>query len=143
MCKVLNKFEGKETFTGYKLVLKIDGEYYSPSTGLKYEVGMKIPKMKKRGENIDGTWANPLSDGIFYEPLMQGKTSVLDYKIDAIRLLNDVDEYSEYKHDDYVILKMTIGGDMYKGRLNYSSEFKDYVAYTVIGSEILEIEEDE
>jgi len=122
MCDIDNK-TSKKTAVGYKAVIKIKGKYFSPSTGLEYKIGMKLPNMKVRKRNFDGDWANPLDDWYFYKPLMQGKTGVF-------RTITDCK--NSFTHNQpYHILKMTLGGEIYNGSYSRKPIY--------IGSEIIDI----
>jgi hypothetical protein len=128
MCEIKEKTRLK-TFTGYKVVIKKDGKYYSPSTGLEYKVGMKLPHLQERNEIFDTwAWGNPLSkDGVWYKPEMQGKTAVFK------NLRPCVTSIACNRAFNHVILKMTIGGEIYNGSFSYN-ELR-------IGTEIVDIKE--
>ena len=85
MCKVLGKYTGSDTFTGYKIVNKVNGKYYSPVTGIEYIPGQKVkevnsPKDCNKQYIIEG-WIQPCElfkqNCVFFEPLMKGKTGVI------------------------------------------------------------------
>ncbi len=128
MCEI-NKKTRKKTAIGYKAVLKIKGRYYSPSTGLEYKIGMKLPNMKVRKRKFDDDWANPLDvDDWFYNELMQGKTGVFE-TIEGCK-------HSVRNNQPYHILKMTLGGVIYNGVFGMFNKTPLY-----IGSEIIDIED--
>lgn len=125
MCTVLDKRSGK-TFTGYKVVTKIKGRYYSPFSGYCYKKG-PLPSLKCTPRNaardfVDSTYA--IFHSMFYTTKMHGKSGVLVTLADAELIVS--------KNKD-TILKMTVGGDLYDG------EFDDFK--TVIGTEIIDFEE--
>jgi len=123
MCKIGKKINISKA-VGYKAVIKMDGKYYSPSTGLEYVIGMTLPSLKRRLPTADKEWSNPLDeDYCFYEPLMQGKTGIFKTLEDCIQTFRD--------NKPYHILQMTLGGDMYEGRFNGCDIF--------IGSVIIDI----
>ena len=39
MCKIKCRFARTTEFTGYKVVIKRNGKYYSPATGIEYKPG--------------------------------------------------------------------------------------------------------
>jgi hypothetical protein len=125
MCRIQSKSRAKQ-FSGYKVVVKKNGKYYSPSTGLKYEVGMKLPSMTKRHTNAHTKWKDPLAkDGRWYNELMQGKTGVFRTIASA--------RWVTKHYPELTIIKMTVGGEMYKGSLGSH--------LLSVGTEILEMNE--
>lgn len=128
MCTITKELKKSKVGSGYKLVIKHKGDFYSPSTGLKYKVGMTIPNMKKNGAMTDGEWKSPFEVEYFYEPRMQGNTGV-------IRKVSDL--FGSYfgisDNFDYSIVKMTLG------RVKYIGHLSGYD--TMIGDDILEIKE--
>lgn len=49
MCNIIRLIpeEERKKVTGYKVAVKLDGKYYSPSTGIEYKVG-KVPIVNNR-----------------------------------------------------------------------------------------------
>ena len=117
MCTITGKFEDDKTFTGYKLVVVDEhGHYYSPYTGIRYEVGkIKVPKIKRTacGDIIYNRYAtvscmNVLSsDSVFYTEQMIGKTGVLVSGADLCNMF-DYDKRC-------AVIQMTIKGDLHTG----------------------------
>lgn len=124
MCTILRKTDKTEV-TGYKAVIKIDGKFYSPFTGMEYTVGMTIPKMIKRGEIRYSEYENVLDEySNHYNKEMQGKTGVF-------KSIRQCREYAD--SSGFTMLEMKLGGVIYDGRFDED--------HTYIGTEILEIKE--
>lgn len=119
MCKINTKTKHK-TVTGYKAVFEIDGKYYSPSTGVEYVEGMKMPFLNKRCEFADTDWADIFEDTVFYHYGMQGKTGVF-------RKLSELKK--QFSHNKRMrVIKITLTGEIYDGT------WDGYLLY--IGTEI-------
>ena len=141
MCKLTEKYTKSKSFTGYKVVYKKDGKYYSPATGIEYKEDMDIPRIRKR---------RPLaaSLGLFvdvfnkqrgvYEPLMKGKTALLCNHKEAIGV-------RDWNSDDFElsVVKMIISGDLHEGsyKTYVSDGFSTVVIPIIAGTHIDKIEE--
>lgn len=128
MCKITKELEKPKTVNGYKLVIKYKGEFYSPSTGLKYSVGMTIPKMKKLRKRIDGEWSNPLNP-YWYEERMQGKTGIFL----KLKDMFDIGGICISENHHYSIVKMKLGNVLYEGNMDGTPIY--------IGNDIQELKE--
>lgn len=137
MCDITKELKKPKTKVGYKLVIKHMDKFYSPSTLLKYSVGMKIPKMKQLGRlcyPLSNLWRNPLGKNSgWYEERMQGNTAVFS---NLKQLLNG--DMGLDIHPNYSILKIKLGNIKYDGRLHIG--MGNYLD-THIGNEILEMKE--
>lgn len=128
MCDITKELTKPITRTGYKIVINIKGKFYSPSTGLKYEVGMKIPKMKTvRDKYIDNRWGNPLNVSN-YENRMQGNTGIFANLKDLLntRIVTHITT-------KYSIIKVKLGD------IKYEAEYSNNKVF--VGSDIQEITE--
>jgi hypothetical protein len=120
MCYLLSKCERK-TFTGYKVVtVDKHGNYYSPATGIRYNVG-KIPiiKDKPRQRKYTGNnWYNPhLPSSHNYTSNYVGYTAVFETYEDAKKCLNRWDTAGLYLTSlTHIIIKMTLSTDLYFGK---------------------------
>lgn len=107
----------EKSFTGYKRVLKIEGRYFSPATGVEYVEGQDIPKPRRFRHRITEQYifAPPLNmiskKGFCFTKHLVGKTSVYERDCDAIRDKNDLE----------TIVEMTISGGLIKGYYGYSN----------------------
>lgn len=112
MCDLKNRIEEKEV-TGYKVVIEIDGKYYSLCTGVEYEVGLvKIPRVQKNYVP-DVIINNLLKEGsIGYNENMIGRTCVFESILYAIRLQQ---ECIESRKGKFPIIKMTLKNDLMSG----------------------------
>ena len=146
MCEILDAYTEKSEYSGYKIAIKIDGNYYSPWSGMKYEIG-KIPelhlydKQKKFVKTaIKNQFNDILPDGFFYNRDMQCRTGVikslndaLDYRKNLEFALNAEYVSTESKNYQIIILNMTISNDLHYstfGNIN-----------TITGNKILSIDE--
>lgn len=121
MCDLKNKIEEKEV-TGYKVVIEIDGKYYSPCTGVEYEVGLvKIPKVQKNYvSNV--VFSGLLEENHFaYSKNMIGRTCVFSRIIYAQKLQQ---YFLKNENGKFKIIKMTLKNDLMSGT---------YGGYTVYG----------
>lgn len=81
MCRLTDKINNQEYVWGYKIVLNRNGMYFSPTTGIAYEIGpVTIPT--KQINIIDHIVNDLLIEGSFaHNKDMVGRTCVfLDYK---------------------------------------------------------------
>lgn len=87
MCKITNAIECEGTLTGYKVVVKRAGKYYSMSTGIEYKIG-SVPDLPDDSKPASALMATIKKDKSFYNPMMLGCTACF-YKInDAVQFLN-------------------------------------------------------
>jgi hypothetical protein len=126
MCKIKEPYLKSKTFTGYKQVIVLEGKYYSPVTGIEYEVGKKVtPVTLENFENIilsipnlerkmdETSWIyphivlNPKTQ--FYNEYMYGMTGVYAHKDDAFKDTKGV-----------IVVKMTISDNLHHAELDHS-----------------------
>lgn len=115
MCVEVGRKLNKETYTGYKAVIKNRRKYYSPAVGTEYKVG-PVKGAKKFLANTQSDWQradilNPEADTFVKNYF--GKTAVFCKKDDAESTARrEVDNSGKW-----VIVKMTISGDLRRGNL--------------------------
>ena len=132
MCKVGKRFRPKSgKVTGYKTVVKVEGKYYSPCTGVEYIAGQKVTPIRgldKRNmtfASIYWEYGKCVQPGHRnYEPKMKNKTGVFLEKEDI--------EYLD-RHSDEITIEMTISGGLYHASTGSSP--------TVVGNFIESIKE--
>lgn len=127
MCTITKELKKPKTGTGYKLVIKHKNGFYSPSTGIKYTVGMDIPHLSHREEMIDGKWASPF-DYRYYEKRMQGNTGIFVKQKD---LFGAGMSFSSNYH--YSVIRIKLGRVLYHGRLDGDEVY--------VGDDVMEITE--
>ena len=119
--------ESTETqITGYKIAIKIDGNYYSPATYMQYSVGelgdLDIPRIetaKSYGNIFDIGCLIPNS--LQFEPNMVKRTSVFENQDEAERTLN---LWKRFLDDDVkdnmvlltMVIKKTSSSKIYEGK---------------------------
>lgn len=118
MCRLTDKINNQNYVLGYKIVLNRNGMYFSPTTGIVYDIGpVHIPK--KQINIIDHIVNDLLVEGSFaYNKNMVGRTCVfLDYK-----RAEDVYEewrYSSKLYDEHgaslKIVRMSLYGELMFG----------------------------
>ena len=123
MCTFKEKITNKEVVTGYKVAIQDNcGHYYSPITGVRYEVG-KVKSATKYGKHnmremlnfrdVLDSKINCFKGGYF------GKTAVFNLLSDAKSfkyLLEHRYFGSTYKRlNPFVILEMELTNDLYWG----------------------------
>ena len=137
MCTIEDKYVAAETATGFKIAIKGNDEnYYSPFTGMKYNIGKVMPMDKINYENSISFPQNILSpNNQFYNEKMRGMTGIIVTDIESIK-----QEFDSFCEDDkqlqFAVLKMTITGDLHNA-IYISSSFYN----TIIGNTILSIED--
>lgn len=148
-----DKLEDEKKVSGYKVAIKNKetGKYYSPATFIEYKKG-EIPKLKystirgyieRRSKFLAGHPAFGefyfndnfcLKGGQGYAENMAGKTAIFSSSNDAIELKDNIEFTTQLLPEyEYVILKMSISGDMYYGSYNCSNVY--------IGTRIEKLEE--
>jgi hypothetical protein len=130
MCDLLERYN-KPTFTGYKAALKINGKFRSPATYIEYKVG-PVPKYQNLQRFTSSYFIN-IHPHSFFNPTFNGYTGVFTSRYDAVSLLLSIYEKDRdnYQYDNFVLLKMKLGGILYNGW---------YVSGPIIaGTEILDI----
>jgi|WetSurMetagenome_2_1015567.scaffolds.fasta_scaffold154645_5 hypothetical protein len=137
MCKLTTPYTKSDTFTGYKLVLKINNKLYSPATGIEYKIG-KVPKPRKAIEETkDPYFADVLDkNDCCYIAKYKGFTSLFCNEMDCHTFTNAMkgrNKASEY----FTIVKMTITNTLFNG--NYDNTINN--TQIIAGKEILAIEE--
>lgn len=130
-------------YTGYKRILKIDGKYYSPYTGMEYKIGLV------KGRKIVNSLKLPLNEWykhslcpcsfLEYEKEMRKRTSVFMHAsgLNTVNFQGGTFSGWEGLKRDYseflINVRMTIGKDLMVGESS---------TYGIIaGKEILHIEE--
>lgn len=134
MCKIIRKSK-RTSFKGYKVALKLNGEYYSIYTGIKYSIG------PVQGIRVDYSTKHPLQpshnirEQMLLNPDMYGRTAVLLNLNTAKGLLRPLlKEFWWLKGWTFVIVEMTLSDDLMNGR--FGSDFP-----VVIGKNIVSIKE--
>lgn len=138
MCDI-NKKTKYTTRIVYKVVHKIDGNYYALYSGLPISIGKvdarwRLSKLKEDiRDNYD--FSNFTTDTWFYNRNIIGKTSGFAI-LKAAKILK-----SESHREDKKILKIKLGGEIWKGTSKniLSKYFDNYIVYA--GTEILSFEE--
>lgn len=146
MCLITEKFDKSETFTGYKVVIKRDGKYYSPATGIEYKPG-SVPKLDANTDrNVElirvfsYSFKNfrDLIYRAFFNPTFNGLTAVFVDESAARRLL---DEFSQnLDGDQVVIVSMTIYGNLHRG-LASCANFTPPDTAVIAGNTIVKFEQ--
>lgn len=124
MCKILNPFKGKNQVVGYKVALRHNGKFYSPSSGVEYKVG----KIDVPAQNTPAPcgWCSQAHNpsNRHYNPKFVGLTAVVDL-LSAKSILGDYQDSAD-SHDsavlagtafeiDLCIIKIRLGGVKYVG----------------------------
>ena len=137
MCTFYRKPK-KDSFIGYKIVIKIAGEYYSPATGLKYPLdGSPIPVLKEARRLVTCYVRMTDPDNSAYNKDMVGRTAVFLSLKDARQEKGWLKEWTRVISYGLKILRVKISNDLLVGRYGTS----EIVAGRVM--EIMdEIEED-
>ncbi|MFH1276489.1 MAG: hypothetical protein ABIH82_05240 [Candidatus Woesearchaeota archaeon] len=132
MCIILSKTERK-SYTGFKIVHKVDGKYYSPATGIEYKPGPVTPTKTIIESKVSGGWnLTSLTEGDrFYNKNMYGKTSVFVDKRNADLCYGGRSGES--------VVEMTISGGIWEGGLRCS--YNPYTAKLFLGTKIVSIKE--
>jgi hypothetical protein len=110
MCTRSDKISKKRT--GYKVILKKDGKYYSSFTGQRIKVG-DVPDPPKHAYRLSGYWSSDLDDQIFnkcgfYDSSFAGFTAAYIFKDAAIELLRNMKYISIDPDYIPVIVKITL-----------------------------------
>ena len=149
MCTITEEIE-KDEVTVYKVVAKLEDNYYSGFTGDPFEVGkvpdpptMCIRKLAYWNSSLDH---NALSDLVFYNSRFKGKTSGFLKLKDANDLFKDSEmiardsdslslSYSKLvKNYKAVVLKVILTGTIYKGFYTAGGVTKSIFAATHVKS---------
>jgi len=131
MCKILKKTRRK-SYTGFKIVCKINGKYYSSVTGIEYKPGSVTPVDTIDESKTFGYWSRHVLDPDMdsgYCKEMHGKTCVFKEKSDALDFLN-----SRSKEQ---LVEMTISGEIWEAEMRCLFGFMSLF----VGTEILSIKE--
>jgi hypothetical protein len=116
--------------SGYKVVIKKDNEYYSPTIGIKYNIGpVEIPTVQIN--YIDLIIDSILSpNSVAYSETMIGRTCVF---MDFLAAKSIFNTWKGHSRGELTIVKMTVSKDLMIG---------SYGFYTVVGGkEIVRIRE--
>ena len=138
MCEVGSKYKKSTTVTGYKVVVKVRGRYYSPFTGYQYHIGT-LPHMKYERNSSKFIHYNDLvlvPYMSYHTDKMYKKTGVLLDPNRVNTLYTSVNKVCRGREDTNIkaaILRMTISGDLHRAK--YGSD------KTMIGSHIDDFEE--
>jgi len=152
MCILGNKIKGKRKLTGYKVVVKRNGKYYSPATGVKYKQNSPVLR-PKRFKPIGDGWNNNFrkfifKNGKFYDknnlntPYISssvkygcihfnyyGYTSIFKSKKDVENYILGIDYNANI---ETVILEMTISVDLHNSIYNYYNPIELYSGKKIV-----------
>lgn len=112
MCNLVEKVSFLEV-CGYKVAVKRDDIYYSPTTGIEYKLGdVEIPKKQI---NVIDTIVNDLleEDSPAYAPNMIGRTCIF---INLENAKDQLEHWASYTSERLVLLKLTISKDIMMGK---------------------------
>jgi hypothetical protein len=116
MCTLTDNINNIYTVRGYKIVLKIEDKYFSPTTGIEYKVGqVTIPTYQN---NIIGDISSEILDkrSIAYNEHMVGRTCVLLDHEDAKNILEYWKGSCKIEYlDNLIIVSMAIGDELMFG----------------------------
>lgn len=127
MCTITKKSDLKE-FTGYKVVVTDKyGHHYSPYTGIRYKKGPvpHLPKKMSKYSVINEYDYRMYGEAGWARNQLQSEkqlTAVYEFINDAEELKSQdftsgyIYEYTLPNDCEYNIVKMTISGEMYKGK---------------------------
>ena len=132
MCKLIKKIK-KKSITGYKAAYKINGKYYSPWTGVNYQLG-KVKGTKKPLKYAEETASFILKPGDdFNNPTYFGKTAVFEEKEGAKKEVKNHKVFEKYDSDDSehscIILKMIISGEIWETK--YDKDYKTFAGTNI------------
>lgn len=108
MC-ILDFKSDLERFEGYKVVFKEDDHYYSPVSGILYELG-PLPIPMSPGPKWDSGMFCDVTDpeSYAYDPALVGRTSVF-------MSLEGAEHLIETRVPEGIIIKMEVEEDMWQG----------------------------
>jgi len=107
MCRIRKPCRNITSFTGYKLVFKIDNKYYSAFTGIEYKENTKIVPVDEMQKHADyQMWST-----IHRNEKMIGKTTVFENLEDAKEIKNVW--HKTFPDKEIVILEMTLSGNLH------------------------------
>ena len=130
MCTFYRKSK-EESFIGYKIVVKIGDEYFSPATGIKYEDGRPIPEIES-GSPLVSCYLDVLDeDTMAYNPEMIGRTAAFLRLKSAMLEKEDLEPYLTV--GSLCVLKVKISDDVLEG---------SYGTYSVVAGRIMEFIEE-
>ena len=126
MCEIIKKLRRK-SISGYKIVAHKDGSFYSTFTGQKYELNKPIKGIDEKTFRMSSYWTPYIDTNLelikecsFYQQSFINKTSVsLSYN-EIFELGEEINMhlFAEYKDYDIVLVKMTLGGDIYSAKFH-------------------------
>lgn len=134
MCKIIDRCEDQSPFIGFKVVVKYEGKYYSPFTGISYHQPIPTKSIKSVTSETDFIFGLVPSKieytrYFWYESKMIGKTGVI---VDAQKAQDVFRELSR-DFDNLVIVKAIVEEDLHHALFDYSP--------TVVGNKITILEE--
>jgi len=120
MCKVKSRYKKQTTVTGYKVVYKYKGRYYSPFTGYQYHVGtIPVLKVVRNGDKFTSLNSEVLNQNYsLYTFKMSSKTGVLLDPASVNRLFYSAKFTLLNLGVKVVVLKMTLSHELYIGEYN-------------------------
>lgn len=110
MCELKEEILKLESFTGYKVAVKMNDKYYSPAMGCVYRIGKIRPIKQQR------RIGNYFKARLFlsnFKPLLVGRTAVINNYDNAYWMRESIQDTTNEK---VVILKMTIADELLEGR---------------------------
>lgn len=128
MCDFKSKLR-KKIVTGYKIV-RVDkhGNYYSPHTGMRYNIG-KIKPPKKYGKYRVSIFGDVLSKAeLFYNLKFTGFTAIFQTIDDAIEKCDYW--HSRFEIKNLIVIEMKLSGNIYSGI--YNDKHKTYIGDEII-----------
>lgn len=136
MCDILEK-SNLQSFTGYKVVLHKNGEFFSAMTEQKYNKNW-LPKVRS-GRDI-GYGFRPLTPNVFFfKERMVGRTFILEEAEDAFQIKRGLFyRHSLDKDKSIVVVKATIFGGLYKASYgNGGRDLKGYIGRRIVIDKII------
>lgn len=131
MCELIRKYKGA-SFVGYKVVIDMNGYFFSPAMGCKYPLKGKVPVVTKQIRLADYFFSHILS-GQSYRPKMKGRTAAFYKKSYALRISRLINNSYYVKSKKSTVVKVKLTKDLMEGTYGRASivagrhiEFLDY-----------------
>lgn len=128
MCTLIGKCrKDLKSVCGYKIVV-VDkhGNYYSPSTGIRYNIG-KVKPLKNKGIHHGKEWSFPYSYNIWYRNAYAGYTTIFKTYESAFAELEHLLTLPNIDTDEIIIIEMELSKDLmhssYKSHNTYSGKY--------------------
>lgn len=119
MCD-LNRKTNKKSVVGYKFVIKHDGGYYSPATGMRYEIGLIKPVTVFGEVRADIFNDSLLTPGSFcFSEGLVGRTAVFNSFASCELFINRSARVISDMFDTCII-KMKLSNDLIGGTYSHS-----------------------